>query len=120
MDEERYDYHYQGMVAYIGEMLGTDMSHVIAEYEALPPGVLPEPVSLPDLATWWNGNAFVPFTDSYFEEVDGQSPGNEGDSAVKVEPASPDTLAAPESPRSPYLYDIPPFRRSQTLLQSIL
>ncbi|EWZ38936.1 uncharacterized protein FOBCDRAFT_275121 [Fusarium oxysporum Fo47] len=34
---------------------------------------------------------------------------NEASPAVKAEPSSPDTMAVPESPRSPSLYDIQPF-----------
>ncbi|KAF5633964.1 hypothetical protein F25303_8965 [Fusarium sp. NRRL 25303] len=48
------------------------------------------------------------------QEMHANSPEDEENLVIKAEPSSPDTLAAPESPRSPYLYDIPPFRRSQS------
>ncbi|KAH7169308.1 hypothetical protein DER46DRAFT_698857 [Fusarium sp. MPI-SDFR-AT-0072] len=43
---------------------------------------------------------------------------NEASPAVKAEPSSSDTMAAPGSPRSPYLYDIPPFSPSHVPPQS--
>ncbi|CZR49274.1 uncharacterized protein FPRO_08986 [Fusarium proliferatum ET1] len=49
-----------------------------------------------------------------YEELHANSPEDERNPVIKAEPSSPDTLAAPESPRSPCLYDIPPFRRSQS------
>ncbi|QGI65431.1 hypothetical protein CEK27_009402 [Fusarium fujikuroi] len=48
------------------------------------------------------------------QEMHANSPEDEENLVIKAEPSSPDTLAAPESPRSPYLYDITPFRRSQS------
>ncbi|SCV34458.1 uncharacterized protein FFB14_04925 [Fusarium fujikuroi] len=48
------------------------------------------------------------------QEMHANSPEDERNPVMQAEPSSPDTLAAPESPRSPYLYDIPPFRRSQS------
>ncbi|KAK2672909.1 hypothetical protein RAB80_010452 [Fusarium oxysporum f. sp. vasinfectum] len=43
------------------------------------------------------------------DDIDVNSRENEANPVVKVEPSSPDTMAAPESPRSPSLYDIQPF-----------
>ncbi|KAF4416083.1 hypothetical protein FACUT_12877 [Fusarium acutatum] len=120
MDEEHYDYWYQGRVAYVGEMLDTDMSHVIAEYEANP-GMMSGDI-LPPSGLWghpWLDNwatfpleNFPPQAES--EEVNVNAPEDEENPVVKTEPGSPDTLAAPDSPRSPCLYDIPPFHHSQT------
>ncbi|CVK98641.1 uncharacterized protein FMAN_08527 [Fusarium mangiferae] len=116
MDGEHYDYMYQGLAAYVGEIFETDMSHLIAQIEANG-GVIPE-APLPPL-TWYPYD-YEPFLPSIApppadsEGVNVNVQESKEDPVVKAEPSSPDTLAAPESPRSPYLYDIPPFRRSQS------
>ncbi|KAF5634206.1 hypothetical protein F52700_5927 [Fusarium sp. NRRL 52700] len=80
-------------------------------YRQPPPSPSP-PLFFPFSNYWapaWDG---VPPADSI--EVDGNAPVDEGVSAVKAEPASPDTLAAPDSPRLPCLWDIPAYRRSES------
>ncbi|KAF5253566.1 hypothetical protein FANTH_1638, partial [Fusarium anthophilum] len=116
-EEEHFDFMYQGWVAHMGEMLHRDMSHVIAAMRA-DGGVLPE-VELPPRRPghWYDFGLFLPsdpFPEPESEEVAVNSLEDEENTVVKAEPASPDTLAAPDSPRSPRLYDITPLRRSQT------
>ncbi|KAI1009970.1 hypothetical protein LB503_011524 [Fusarium chuoi] len=116
MDGEHYDYVYQGLVAYVGEIIDADVSDLIAEIEANA-GVIPE-APLPPLTGYPHDyepflrSIVPPQTDSEGVHVNVHE--SKEDPVVKAEPSSPDTLAAPESPRSPYLYDIPPFRRSQS------
>jgi hypothetical protein len=116
-EEEHYDFMYQGWVAHMGEMLHRDMSDVIAQMRANG-GVMPD-FELPPRrpGNWYDHDLFLPLDilpQADTEEIAVNSLEDEGNSVVKAEPASPDTLPAPESPRSPNLYDIPPFRRSQT------
>ncbi|KAF5568197.1 hypothetical protein FPHYL_2930, partial [Fusarium phyllophilum] len=116
-EEEHYDFMYQGWVAHMGEMLHRDMSHVIAEMRANG-GIFPATELSPRRPSYpYDYDLFLsldilPQVDA--EEVAVRSLEDEENSVVKAEPGSPDTLAAPESPRSPNLYDIQPFRRSQT------
>ncbi|KAG5770725.1 hypothetical protein H9Q69_014235 [Fusarium xylarioides] len=116
-EEEHYDFMYQGWVAHMGEMLHRDMSHVIAEIRAH--GRILPVTDLSPRSLWYphDYDLFLPL--DMLPQVDAEevaviSQEDEENSVVKAEPGSPDTLAAPESPRSPDLYDIPPFRRSQT------
>nr|RBQ91371.1 hypothetical protein FVER53263_13175 [Fusarium verticillioides] len=119
MDEEaeHYDFMCPGWVAHMGEMLHRDISHVVAQMRANG-GVMPEFELPPRRAGHWYGHDLffpldiLPQADT--EEVAVNSLEDEGNTVVKTEPGSPDTLAASESPRSPCLCDIPPFRRSQT------
>ncbi|KAF5536458.1 hypothetical protein FMEXI_10316 [Fusarium mexicanum] len=115
--EEHYDFMYQGWVAHMGEMLHRDMSHVLTQMRTNG-GVLPQVEFPPRRPRYpWEFGLFLPFDvfpESDTEERAVNSPEHEGNTVVKAEPASPDTLMAPESPRSLYLYDIPPFHRSQT------
>ncbi|KAF5658263.1 hypothetical protein FDENT_14106, partial [Fusarium denticulatum] len=116
-EEEHYDFMYQGWVAHMGEMLHRDMSDVIAQMRANG-GVMPE-FELPPrrLGYPYDVGLFLPsdiLPEADTAEVAVNSLEDEGNTVAKAEPASPDTLAAPESPRSPNLYDIPPFQRSRT------
>ncbi|KAF5604805.1 hypothetical protein FPCIR_658 [Fusarium pseudocircinatum] len=116
-EEEHYDFMYQGWVAHMGEMLHRDMTDVIAQMRANG-GVLPD-FELPPrrLGYPYDVGLFLPsdiLPLAESGEVAVDSLEDEENTAVKAEPASPDTLAAPESPRSPNLYDIPPFQRSRT------
>ncbi|KAF5622068.1 uncharacterized protein FTJAE_11034, partial [Fusarium tjaetaba] len=116
-EEEHYDFMYHGWVAHMGEMLHRDMSHVIAHMRANG-GVMPEFELPPQRLEYpYDHGLYLPLDilpPTYTEEVVVDSLEDDENTVVKAEPASPDTLAAPESPRSPYLYDIPPFRRSQS------
>ncbi|KAF5575546.1 hypothetical protein FPANT_11288, partial [Fusarium pseudoanthophilum] len=116
-EEEHYDFMYHGWVAHMGEMLHRDMSHVIAHMRANG-SVMPE-FELPPRRPghWYDHDLFLPldiFPRAESEEVPIDSLEDDENTLVKAEPPSPDTLAAPESPRSPCLYDIPAFRRSQS------
>ncbi|KAF5529517.1 hypothetical protein FNAPI_13852, partial [Fusarium napiforme] len=115
-EEEHYDFMYQGWVAHMGELLHEDMLHVIAQMRANG-GVMPEFELPPQRLEYpYDHDLFLPseiLPQAYTEEVVVNSLEDDSNTLVKAEPASPDTLAAPESPRSPCLYDIPAFRRSQ-------
>ncbi|KAH7200426.1 hypothetical protein DER44DRAFT_534183 [Fusarium oxysporum] len=116
-DSEYFD---QGLTAYFSGQVNLDLLQVgFAENEAIPAvkAVLssPDTMAAPESHRSPSLYDIPPFIAAHIppqgnvDEIDVNSRENEANPVVKVEPSSPDTMAAPESPRSPPLYDIPPF-----------
>ncbi|EXA34146.1 hypothetical protein FOVG_14587 [Fusarium oxysporum f. sp. pisi HDV247] len=116
-DSEYFD---QGLTAYFSGQVNPDLLQVgFAENEVSPAvkAVLssPDTMAAPELHQSPSLYDIPPFIAAHIppqgnvDEIDVNSRENEANPVVKVEPSSPDTMAAPESPRSPSLYDIQPF-----------
>ncbi|KAK2690594.1 hypothetical protein QWA68_010205 [Fusarium oxysporum] len=116
-DSECFD---QGLTAYFSGQVNPDLLQVgFAENEVSPAvkAVLssPDTMAAPELHRSPSLYDIPPFIAAHIppqgnvDEIDVNSRENEANPVVKVEPSSPDTMAAPESPRSPSLYDIQPF-----------
>ncbi|EXM21048.1 hypothetical protein FoTM2_009663 [Fusarium oxysporum f. sp. vasinfectum] len=116
-DSEYFD---QGLTAYFSGQVNPDLLQVgFAENEVSPAvkAVLssPDTMAAPELHRSPSLYDIPPFIAAHIppqgnvDDIDVNSRENEANPVVKVEPSSPDTMAAPESPRSPSLYDIQPF-----------
>ncbi|KAI3582966.1 hypothetical protein IWW34DRAFT_726198 [Fusarium oxysporum f. sp. albedinis] len=114
------EYFHQVLAAYFSGQVNPDLLQVgFAENEASP-AVKAEPSSPDTMAAPESHRSpslydIPPFIAAHIppqgnvDEIDINSRENEANPVVKVEPSSPDTMAVPESPRSPSLYDIQPF-----------
>ncbi|EWZ84103.1 hypothetical protein NW765_008066 [Fusarium oxysporum] len=114
------EYFDQGLAAYFSGQVNPDLLQVGFAGNEASPAVKAEPSSPDTMAAPESHRSpslydIPPFIAAHIppqgnvDEIDINSRENEANPVVKVEPSSPDTMAVPESPRSPSLYDIQPF-----------